>query len=545
MKIRPLFNNKENCIKAASKLLLTLNVTVTTTTLENDLYNHPDYPSLLSISDVLAGYGVENISIKSTVDKLAEMPMPCIVPIKGESNSNLFTVIRSIKDHTVSYYHPEKYKWENIGIEDFEKNWPSGIVLLAGAEDARGEKDFISKRREEKQVNIAKYTTWLALPVFVILACVLAFAKYGASEGFPIIFTMLTLFGCIMGGLLLWYELDEYNPILQQICSAGKKVNCGAILNSKASKIAGISWSAIGFTYFAGGLFTLLFEGITNAGALFILAWFNVLAIPYVFFSVYYQWHIAKQWCVLCLCVQGVLVLQLVTALTAQWHTSMPVNQAFSTEIIIPVLFAYTIPFIMVSLLLPAYRSAKESKRNKTELQRLKHNPQIFEALLAKQKRVTENTAGLGIILGNPNATHKIIKVCNPYCGPCAKAHTPMEELLHSNPDVQIQILFTATNNEGDTKAPPVKHLLAIAEGGETITRQALDDWYLADKKDYEIFASKHPMNGELKQQDDKVNAMMEWCDKTQIDFTPTFFINGHQLPEIYSVSDLKYFLSV
>jgi protein-disulfide isomerase len=52
-------------------------------------------------------------------------------------------------------------------------------------------------------------------------------------------------------------------------------------------------------------------------------------------------------------------------------------------------------------------------------------------------------------------------------------------------------------------------------------------------------------MNGELTQQDDKVNDMKEWCNKTEISFTPTFFVNGHQLPEIYNVSDLKYFLSV
>ena len=121
-----------------------------------------------------------------------------------------------------------------------------------------------------------------------------------------------------------------------------------------------------------------------------------------------------------------------------------------------------------------------------------------------------------------------------------------MEELLHNNPDLQIQIIFNATNAEGDIKARPVKHLLAIAENGsEQIIRQALDDWYLPENKDYETFSAKYPMNGELKQQGEKVNAMYNWCIKTEIAFTPTFFVNGHQLPEIYSVSDLKYFLTV
>jgi hypothetical protein len=284
--------------------------------------------------------------------------------------------------------------------------------------------------------------------------------------------------------------------------------------------------------------------GVTNPNTLFVLAWLNILAVPYVFFSIYYQWQIAKQWCVLCLCVQALLVLQFIATIAAGWHTVVPIATIVTISNITPIILSFVTPFIILNLLLPVYRSAKRSKRNKTELQRLKHNPQIFEALLAKQKAITESAEGLGIILGNPNGTHKIIKVCNPYCGPCAQAHTPMEKLLKSNPDLQIQILFTASNDDGDIRAPSVKHLLAIAEGGEAITRQALDDWYLADKKDYEVFAAKYPMNGELKQQDDKINAMKEWCDKTKISFTPTFFVNGHQLPEIYTVNDLKYFLS-
>lgn len=544
MNILSFFHSKENCIEATGKLLLALNLKVTTTTLENDLYNHPDYPSLLSISDVLNGYGVENISIKSTTDKLTEMPMPCMVPIHGASNhSNLFTVIESINDNTIKYYDPEKYHWKEINKEDFAKKWASGIALLVEAGNAIGEKDYVHKCREEKRRNIAKYTSWSILPALAILAGILAFARYGLVAALPVAFSVITLMGSIAGSLLLWYELDAYNPVLQQICSAGKKVNCGAILNSKASKIAGISWSAIGFTYFSGALFTLMFTGISNTSTLFMLAWFNVLALPYVCFSIYYQWRIAKQWCILCLCVQGLLILQLLTALSAKWHS---LDLLFNNDIIMPVLFAYTIPFMIVSLLLPAYRSAKESKRNKTELQRLKHNPQIFGTLLEKQKQVTTSTEGLGIRLGNPNATHKIIKVCNPYCGPCAEAHLPIEELLHSNHDIQVQIIFAATTETGDRRTAPVRHLLAIADKGiESLTRQALDDWYLTDKRDYEAFAAKYPMNGELELQNAKIEGMLAWNKQLDVSFTPTFFVNGYQLPDIYNVSDLKYFLSV
>ena len=226
------------------------------------------------------------------------------------------------------------------------------------------------------------------------------------------------------------------------------------------------------------------------------------------------------------------------------WLQAISFNE-LSTTLVISVALAFLLPFLGVALVFPALRKAKEYSGHNQALQRLKHNPQIFNTLLAKETSLTELPANLGIVLGDPHAKHKIIKVCNPYCGPCAEAHEPMEELLHNNPNVQVQIIFTATNAKNDAKAPPVKHLLAIAEkGDETVVRQALGDWYLPEKKNYTAFASKYPMNGELQKQDEKVEAMQQWCVKTGIQFTPAFFVNGYPLPEMYTIKDLEYFLT-
>ncbi len=178
-------------------------------------------------------------------------------------------------------------------------------------------------------------------------------------------------------------------------------------------------------------------------------------------------------------------------------------------------------------------------------MQKIKFNTGVFNLLLEKQKRLSVSADGLGICLGNPNAANTIIKVCNLYCGPCAKAHSGVEKLLEENKDLKAQIIFTATNNENDSRALPAKHLIAIADqGNETLTKNALNDWYLAEKKDYNVFAEKYPMNGEVKIQGEKLDAMKQWCDKVEISFTPTFFYNGHQLPDVYNLGDLKYFLA-
>jgi len=83
--------------------------------------------------------------------------------------------------------------------------------------------------------------------------------------------------------------------------------------------------------------------------------------------------------------------------------------------------------------------------------------------------------------------------------------------------------------------------LLAI--NGKKNEMQALDDCYLAEKKDYDFFAKEYPMNGELTKQGNKIEAMEKWCKEVDINFTPTIFINNNQLPDAYSIEDLQYFL--
>jgi hypothetical protein len=65
-------------------------------------------------------------------------------------------------------------------------------------------------------------------------------------------------------------------------------------------------------------------------------------------------------------------------------------------------LISFTTPIITWYLLKPNLVKAQEGKRNKRELLRIKYNPEIFETLLTKQKKIEQSIEGLGIMLGNP-----------------------------------------------------------------------------------------------------------------------------------------------
>ncbi|SKA29067.1 Uncharacterized membrane protein [Chitinophaga eiseniae] len=541
---------------ASTKLLLDhLKVNVSLTTLTTEMESHPDFPGILSVSDILSKFGVENLLAKFDAEQLPQLPAPFLTQISGHDGvGTYFTVVRKIDARQVNYYDRETRSWENTATEDFRKNY-MGLVLLAEAGEHAGEADYRQHVKAEKRQLILQYAKLFALPFIGLLAMAAAFFREGWSALLPVAFTLTTILGAMAGFLLLWYETDQYNPLLQQICTAGKKVNCGAVVHSKASKIAGISWSIIGTSYFTGSLLFMLFSGITGAQALLIMSVVSVLAAPYTLFSVYYQWRVAKQWCLLCLSVQFILLVQLLIPMAGKWHTLAPVTSV-TPFTGITFLLSFFLPFLVITQLVPAFRSSKEARQNKMKFNQLKHNQQIFEALLAKQKAVEESTAGLGITLGNPDARIKLIKVCNPYCGPCSKAHTPVEELLHGSDNLQVQIIFTATNKEDDHRSLPVKHFLAVAENGDNRQiKEVLDGWYLSPTKDYQQFSGKYALpDGAMARQGKKVEAMRSWCDRAGIKATPTFFLSMpsadatttvlYQLPDIYQIKDLKYILN-
>jgi len=300
-----------------------------------------------------------------------------------------------------------------------------------------------------------------------------------------------------------------------------------------------LSWSEIGFVYFSGGLLAILFASGTLANTVTLLSWLGLLALPYTIFSIWYQWRVANQWCVLCTAVQFLLIAAAATAMVNDFLTT---GFQFSFIQILSTIILYLLPAMTWACAKPYILKLQQAKNTKREYLRIKFNKEIFDTLLKKQTQLTMPVDGLGIDIGNANGPNTLIKVCNPYCGPCAKAHPQIEELLQEQDNLRVKIIFTAPDDE--SMAKPVRHLMAIAEkNDEILTKKALDDWYLAEKKDYEIFANKYPMNRELLMQGTKLAAMEGWCRQMKIMATPTFFVNGYQLPDAYSIEDLKYFL--
>jgi thiol-disulfide isomerase/thioredoxin len=536
-----MFNQYEPNVKACITFLQLINVKVNGETVNETLQNHPDWPTLLCVTDSLNKWNIPNGAGKVDVSDIDQLPVP-FVAYTYDREAPL-AIVTQVDETTVQVFHKNYNKLKTESREEFLKNW-NGVYLLAEPDEHSREANYEANKRKAFFSSLIPVSAFAAL---VALSFLFVYKITGANEvgqfynaGGIYLQYIITLAGVVVTALLLWYEIDKTNPLLQKVCTGIAKGNCNAILSGKQAKVfSWLSWSEVGFFYFTGSLLVIL-SG--SEGSISLLGWLNVLALPYTVFSVYYQWRVAKQWCVLCLAVQGLLVLGGLNIIANNFLFPLP---TLSFLFITNCLLLFVLPIVVWYTLKPFILRLQEAKTTKREYLRIKFNTEIFGTLLKKQKAITLPADGLGIDFGNPAAANTIIKVCNPYCGPCAKAHPKIEELLEQNTNVKAKIIFTAANNEENPAVKPVRHLLAIAEKGnnEKIIKQSLDDWYLSETKDYDLFAAKYPMNGELLKQGDKIEAMDNWCKKMDIGFTPTIFINGYQLPDAYSIEDLNYFL--
>ena len=95
------------------------------------------------------------------------------------------------------------------------------------------------------------------------------------------IYAILLLIGCVIGGLLLVHEYNEYNPLVSHFCGQSTKLNCSAVLFSQGSLLWGIPWSVIGSAYFLGMLMCLLIS-FFSISVFTTIAFFHLLVLPYI-----------------------------------------------------------------------------------------------------------------------------------------------------------------------------------------------------------------------------------------------------------------------
>jgi uncharacterized membrane protein len=382
----------------------------------------------------------------------------------------------------------------------------------------------------------------IAVGVLLILASVVFFhTGFLANLGWQsLALAVVKSAGLITSVLLLVQSIDGNNPLVQKLCQNKGNTDCNAILSSKAAKVfEGLSWSEVGFFYFAGTWLLLLFGG--GSTALWqVLALLNFVSLPYTVYSIYYQARVAKKWCVLCCTVQGLLWLEFVPLVLSAFKqpVTLPDAREISTMVI-----SLLSPVVLWVILKPMFLKMQQVAPLKDQLRKFKYSTELFNKLLTAQPKYTQPEEDWSVILGNVEANNIITMVTNPYCPPCAKTHKALDEWLNATDDIQVRIVFTAQNTDNDRNTPISRHLMALNElPDKTKVKHALYDWYEQKQKDYKAWAKVYPV--ELIEADfQKLDKQKAWCTMAEVTATPTLLLNGYRMPEQYQVQDLKYML--
>jgi uncharacterized membrane protein/predicted double-glycine peptidase len=524
-----IFYKRPNPDAVLIELVKRIDPSVTAEQITDELDIHPDYPNLLALNDVLTNFGIESGAYRITRDELQEVPVPFIAHTNKSGTEFLLITAMNAQQVTASDQSRKNYK---LSFNEFAEMFTDVVLAVEMPEAASVKKSGGINTTE------LRYTLAFGLLAFALLASIITYS--------PIFYSWQTILAALFktGGvtvsvLLLIQSIDRNNPLVQTLCGGGGKTNCNAILSSKAANVFdGLSWSEVGFCYFAGTWLALLFAG-TSIAMIQALAVLNIISLPYTVYSIYYQARVAKQWCVLCCTVQALLWLEFIPLVG---FLNTPFQVVDLTELA-ALLICLTLPVGLWLLLKPLLLKSQQLNTLKGQLRDFKYNSDLFNTALKEQPKYAVPAEDWSIVLGNVEAGNIITMVSNPYCPPCAKTHHALDEWLNHNPDIQVRLVFTASNNDSDFKAPVTRHLMALNElPDKTKVKQALNDWYDQKHKDYNTWAKAHPVTlDETKFY--KLDRQQEWCNLAEVTATPTLLVNGHRLPDVYRIQDIKYLL--
>ena len=525
--------NKEN--EFLFRYLKSIKVPFSEAQLLDEMAAHPNSPSLKSYADILSDLKVSNMAVKLDKNDLFEIEdFPVIVHLKSPKGG-VFALLESLNEKQVTYFSNGNKETESL--DDFLKKWTGATLLLAAPEEKQKASLALKLRQNTNKLWIAASATLMLTALFsfylsqdwldaVTLTCLIALMASGLYFSILLTLTHLNKNGS-----------DQY-------CRKTKNVSCEAVIFSKWGKLFGLfDLSQVGLVFFSGNLLLLLFYSITLENAL-INSFFviNSLALLFSFYSLYLQAFIIKKWCILCVYCQFSVISSVILYALVQDITLQGFTFGLSTFLLLAI--AFIVPIAISEACIRNAQLIEKRRRELGELAKFKGNRAIFKFLHLQQKKHPDlNEVNGLILLGSTEARYEILMVASLFCNPCASRFRALANLIAEKPDVfNLRVIFgTDRNNELYSKV-----LIGLAkDNNQPQTIQAINKWY----KVYSQEARRAQWLEEYKSMAENpgtdfdmiIKGQKEWLEAAKIEYTPSVFLNGHEIPSYYSnIKDLK-----
>ena len=172
--------------------------------------SHPDYLSLLSVSDVLERLGVDAKIGRVQKDKINEVTFPYLLFLNNENRG--FSLIK---------------KQDDLDQLKDEIDFAKDIILKA--EKPKEVKDKGNQEQYSKDRFFGLASTLIVITGLILLS-VNTIPSFSIATMF---FLLSVIAGVSVGYVLVAKEVGVTYKAVEEFCGAGKRVNCDAVLNSE------------------------------------------------------------------------------------------------------------------------------------------------------------------------------------------------------------------------------------------------------------------------------------------------------------------------
>ena len=469
--------------------------------------SHPDHPSALAFSETLNFMGIRNSAYELEKEFWGELPVEFITIYNNnfavvEKENNTF---KTFSDNINTISKEELYEKSSNFVLLYENKVKPGV---------------------EEKINY-QYLIFAFLGISLIYSF-LQINLYG------VIFNALSILGIYLSLELFSEKFGQQSVVLNNICRGGTaskaQSSCSKIIDSDGINIMGLKLVDLSLIYFIGILVIGIFLPFTEM----VLKITSGLSLFVIIYSLYIQIFVEKSLCRICLVIITVLIFQI--GISNLYFMSWSSLSSIALSII-----ALGISFSTLSFINNILKEKDEFHKTSLKHLRFKRNYEIFLRELLDKEKVNFENVGM-FFLGSRDAKIHISLVSNPYCGFCKEAHKILGKLLRKySGNISAQIRFNYSVSVNDVNfSNLINDFVHVYNNDTEKFIEAVDDWfdYESEKKIHETY-NRNDQQASLEEIED-----ISLENQTKgFNFTPIFFINGHQFPDKYDREDIFYFI--
>lgn len=480
---------------------------------------HPHKHNMFGLKKMLDVYGVKTFGILCDTKDLKYLNYPCILHVPGD-----FVIGLNCQSDKIAYM--QHGKKTSVDINAFKQIWTGHAIVVEDSPKAI-EPDYKEHQRKEVISSVQRYS----LPFIMLFTIIISIFNNFSSIGIMGMFRVtLNGVGVMVCSLLLQKQLFGDSYYGDKVCSLFHKADCNSVLDGAASKIFGFSWSEIGLGYFSASALLLSVYPASSTWVTLI----NWMAMFYGPWSVYYQWRVAKNWCVLCLIVQLIIWATGIVSYIGSAAVLFDINPYHGLLICV----IYAISILGFHLYATAQLNDSERINAVQRFRAIKANGDVAKVLIEKGDYFETSLDDSAIVFGNPKSKLRITILSNPHCNPCARMHEQVERLLQtSGNELCVQYIFSSFNEELEDSS---RYLIAsYINDSQQNALLKFARWYSKEKFDYKNVLKKEQPYIHSPKVEAEMEKHKDWREKTSLVETPTILVNGHKLLKEYKLEDL------